>query len=207
MSAPSLPSGFDTAKHVRSGRSDCHVTVGFDRRRQQIPRFLVQLHYQSSTMPVRWQEIARMDHNETSSTGHDIYDEGLHVDISRRTAPTVHIHIPHGPLPQNAGKVIRGCAEYLRQEADYFIDVFEGGRSPANPPNWRPDGGDSRHTLIRRNVLTKRMSQEAPTEDALSLEELSEELAEATGTTVEEIERGAEELELGPPEDGTVVDK
>lgn len=207
MSAPSLPDGFDVAKHVRSGRSDCHVTVGFDRRRRRIPRFLVQLHYQSSTAPVRWGEIVRMDHNETSSTGHDIYEEGLHVDISRRTGSTVHIHIPHRSLPQNVGKVIRGCAEYLRREADYFIDVFEGDRSAANPPSWRPDGGESRHTLIRSNVLAARMSQEAPIEDALSLEELSEELAEATGTTVEEIERGAEELELGPPEEGTVVDK
>jgi len=43
------------------------------------------------------------------------------------------------------------------------------------------------------------MSQESPAEDALTLEELSEELADATETTTEEIDRGTEELEIAPP--------
>jgi len=51
------------------------------------------------------------------------------------------------------------------------------------------------------------MSQEPPAEDALTLEELSEELADATGTTAEEIERGAEELEIAPPSEADVVDE
>ncbi|MEF8802291.1 MAG: hypothetical protein V5A56_14885 [Halolamina sp.] len=49
------------------------------------------------------------------------------------------------------------------------------------------------------------MSQEAPVEDALTPEELSKLLAEATGTTPEVIERGAAELEIAPPEKATVV--
>lgn len=51
------------------------------------------------------------------------------------------------------------------------------------------------------------MSQESPGEDALTLEELSEELADATETTTEEIEREAEELEIAPPSEATVVDE
>jgi hypothetical protein len=43
------------------------------------------------------------------------------------------------------------------------------------------------------------MSQDQVAEDALTLEELSEELAEATGTTTEAIEDGAEDLTLGRP--------
>ena len=49
------------------------------------------------------------------------------------------------------------------------------------------------------------MSQESPVEDALSPDELSAILAEATGTTAEEIEQGAEELNLSPPDEATVV--
>ncbi|WP_254544597.1 hypothetical protein [Halomarina pelagica] len=50
------------------------------------------------------------------------------------------------------------------------------------------------------------MSRKAPAEnEVLTPEELSEVLAEATGTTAEEIERGAAELEIAPPEEGTVV--
>lgn len=43
------------------------------------------------------------------------------------------------------------------------------------------------------------MSQETPAEDALSLEELSEVLADATGETPEDIEQGARDVEIGSP--------
>jgi hypothetical protein len=42
--------------------------------------------------------------------------------------------------------------------------------------------------------------------DTLSDEELTELLAEAKGTAPEEIERGAAELDIAPPEEATVVD-
>jgi len=51
------------------------------------------------------------------------------------------------------------------------------------------------------------MSQESPVEDAISLEELDEILAEATGTTPEEIRRGAEELEIAPPWEADIVEE
>ena len=51
------------------------------------------------------------------------------------------------------------------------------------------------------------MSQESPVEDALTLEELSEVLAEVEGTTPEEIERGASELEIAPPEEAIIVEE
>jgi hypothetical protein len=207
MPVPSLPRGYDVATHVQAGRPDCHITVGFDQQQRQIPRFLVQLHYQVSTAPVGWEVIARMDHNETSTTGHDVYREGLHVDVARRSGSTVHLDVAHAPLPSNRGIVIRGCDEYLRREADYFIDVYEGRRSPGGPPRWSPDGGELPHTLICANLLPGGMSQESPVEDALTPEELSELLAEATGTTSEAIERGAAELEIAPPEEATVVDE
>ena len=51
------------------------------------------------------------------------------------------------------------------------------------------------------------MSREAPTDaDMVSDEELTELLADAEGTTPEEIERGAAELDIAPPEEATVVD-
>jgi hypothetical protein len=47
----------------------------------------------------------------------------------------------------------------------------------------------------------------SPVEDPLTPEELSELLAEATGTTLEAIERGAAELEIGLSDEATVVDE
>jgi hypothetical protein len=206
MTYPSRPTGYDVANHVSCGRFDCHITVGFDHKRGHIPRFLVLLHYQTSAAPVDWTEIARMDHNETSSQGHDIYQEGLHADVARQSSRTVKLQIRHGQLPSNRGIVVRGCTQYLRDEADYFIDVYQERRSPASPSRWSPDGGIPTHMLINMDPVGIDMSREAPTEDgAISPEELSEVLAEATNTTSEEIERGAEELEIEPPEEASVV--
>lgn len=206
MIAPSLPDGYDVTKHVRTGRSDRHVTVGFDREGTGIPRFLIQLHYQERTAPVRWTAIARMDHNDTAGDGHDVYQEGLHVDVSRREGETVHLQLRHPPLAPDRGGVIRRSAEYLIQEGDYFVDVYEGRIAPGDPPRWS-DGGDLSPTFIPLDRVEKGMSQESPVEDALTLEELSEVLADATGTTAEEIEREAEELEIAPPSEATVVDE
>lgn len=207
MRTPSLPSGYDVAKHVHAARPECHLTVGFDRQRGHIPRFLVQLHYQATTDPVQWKAIARMDHNETSATGHDVYREGLHVDIARRSSKDVHLQLSHGPLPSNRGAVIRGCVDYFIAEAGYFIDVYEERRSPGSPPTWSPDGGDSTPTFIRADMLEQDMSRESPAEDALSVDELTELLADVTDTTPAEIEHGAEDLEIAPPEEATVVDE
>lgn len=206
MSAPSLPTGYDVSKHVPAGRRDCLLTVGFDQHQQRIPRFLVQLHYRVATDPIEWTAIARMDHNETSSLGHDVYREGLHVDVARRSQPTVHLQLPHAPLPISRGSVIRGCANYLKREAQYFVDVFEERRSPGRPPSWS-DGGEPTPTFMRSGRVEGDMSREAPADaDMVSDEELTKLLADAEATTPEEIERGAAELDIAPPEEATVVD-
>ncbi|MBP1923697.1 hypothetical protein J2751_002742 [Halorubrum alkaliphilum] len=206
MSAPSLPIGYDVSKHVPAGRRDCLLTVGFDQHQQHIPRFLVQLHYRVAIDPIEWTAIARMDHNETSSLGHDVYREGLHVDVARRSQPTVHLQLAHAPLPISRGAVIRGCANYLKREAEYFIDVFEERRSPGRPPSWS-DGGEPTPTFIPSHRVEGDMSREAPADaDMVSDEELTELLADAEGTAPETIERGAAELEIAPPEEATVVD-
>lgn len=51
------------------------------------------------------------------------------------------------------------------------------------------------------------MSQGSPVEDAITPEELSELLAEATGTTADEIERGTKDLDIAPPDEAVVVDE
>jgi hypothetical protein len=50
------------------------------------------------------------------------------------------------------------------------------------------------------------MQPEPRGEDTVSKEELTEILADATGTTAKEIERGADEIEVGPLEEGEIVE-
>lgn len=206
MSLPSLLSGYDVAKRVTTNRPGCHLTAGFDRGRERIPRFLVLLHYRSETDTDGWNEIARMDHNEDTQLGHDVYKEGLHVDMSRRTGSTIHAALSHGPLQPSRGRVIRACVNYFIANAQYYIDVFEGDRSPESPPQW-PDGGESPHTLITPKPLRTGMSHEVSGEEVLTVDEFTEVLAEETGETPEEIERGAEEIDIAPPEEATILDE
>lgn len=158
------------------------------------------------TSPVVWRSIARMDHNETAAAGHDVYREGLHVDIDRRSGREVYLAPAHGRLPKNRGAVIRGCVDYLDGEADYVVDVFEGRHSPGSPPRWTPDGGAREDRFIRSPSVNKGMSRDADT-DALSREELTELLADATGTDAETLDREARGMEIAPPAEATVVNE
>lgn len=198
MKLPSPPAGYDVSKVVGTSTPNCVLTVGFDRQSNHIPRFIVQLHYYIDINPVQWEAIARMDHNETAALGHDIYQEGLHIDTARQSQPPVKLHPSHGPLPTSRGTVIRACTDYLDANADYFIDVYEGKVSPGSPPRW-PDGGNTPPTFIHSCDIIARMSQEPPVEDPLSTDELTELLADVEGTTPEAIERGAEQFEIEPP--------
>ena len=204
MSGPSTPSGYDVSKAVSANRNDCIITVGFDQQQNHIPRFLVQLHYVNPPDTLQWTAIARFDHNETSSEGHDVYREGLHIDVVTPSGE-VTIHPHHGGLPQNRGAVIRSCVDYFVDESQYFIDVYEGKLSPGGPPHW-PDGGDdSSHMLMPLKSLQSSMSRDPDPEEVLSPEDLTEVLAEATATSPDEIDRQAEDFEIGSPEDAEVV--
>jgi len=51
------------------------------------------------------------------------------------------------------------------------------------------------------------MSEEQAADGTISKHELTEALAEATDSTPEEIEAGAESFEIGPPWDAEIVDR
>lgn len=138
MGAP-LPSGYDVSKALRVPNNSCQLTVGFDKNRGHIPRFVVRLHYITQLWPrVTWTTIARFDHNETPRKGHDVYKQGLHIDVLADGGPMVKLYPRHSTLPSNPGVVIQGCRDYLENHLDYLIDVYKGNRPPGRPPKWPP---------------------------------------------------------------------
>lgn len=206
MSVPAHASGYDVSKDVPVSRGDCHITVGFDKQKTHIPRFLVRLHYATSFLPARWTEIARFDHNETAATGHNVYQQGLHIDVKRKSGQGVTLYPSHGKLNRNRGAVIRACVDYFDREANYFVDIFKGNQSPTGAPGW-PDGGKIPRILIRQKPIVVNMHPDRGGENTVSQEELTEILAEATGVSAEEIERGADEIDIAPPEQADVVNE
>lgn len=84
-------------------------------------RFVVQLEYK---LEDEWMEIARFDHNKNN--GHDITDEGLHMDLYKdgekydviRDFPHVPSAIPLSDAPQY-------CIMYIKKNLDKFVQRFE----------------------------------------------------------------------------------
>lgn len=78
------PTGYDKAHEKPCSRGDCVIGVGWDVYRGSIIRFLVDLQYTESLLSPSYTQIARFDHNPTTANGHDIYSEGIHIDVAQK---------------------------------------------------------------------------------------------------------------------------
>lgn len=129
--------GYEKQYVVETPRRGVRVAVGLDTTSGEVDRFLVQLRYDTAVLPLRTVDIARIDHNPTSPHGHDLYAEGLHVDVRCPDGSEVKARPPHSSLPAGAGALITACIEYYRSNVEYFVGVYEGDREPSDPPAWR----------------------------------------------------------------------
>lgn len=127
------PSGYPINYVVKTNRGDCLIGVGIEHTQGNVNRFLTQLQYQIQVQ--NWTQIARIDHNPVDPSGHDLYNEGLHVDVVRLNSPNQKIWPNHSPLPKG-GKLITLCVNYLNQNANYFVGVYQGNQSIGTPPSW-----------------------------------------------------------------------
>jgi hypothetical protein len=66
--------------------------------------------------------------------------------------------------------------------------------------------GITTYTFVE-DLEDRDMSEQEPVADAITMEELSEVIAEETDETAEEIEEGAAKISIGPPWEGEYVDK
>lgn len=130
------PAGYGTAyQKTCSIRRDCVIGVGFDTSQGNIIKFLVDLQYQTRFLSSRYKQIARIDHNSTSDSGHDILTEGLHIDAKDHQGQW-RKYWPQYTLPANLGPVIRTSVDYLNRNADFFVDLYEGNNTSSNPPTY-----------------------------------------------------------------------
>jgi hypothetical protein len=128
------PAGYGTAHQKPcSSRGDCVIGVGFDTHQGNIVKFLVNLQYKTRFLPARYEQIARIDHNPTSHSGHDILTEGLHIDAKDHQGQW-RKYRPQHTLPAKLGPVIRTSADYLNRNANFFVDLYEGNNASSSPP-------------------------------------------------------------------------
>lgn len=93
-----------------------------------ITEFVVQLEYDIDAIPTEqsepaWRAVARFDHDSTSEGGHDVTEEGLHLDVYRDGERYRRIR---GFPRLSPGPAMRYCEEYLMANADRLLARFEG---------------------------------------------------------------------------------
>ena len=105
--------------------------------RGEVIQFLAQLEYDIEATPSgqnspEWQTVARFDHNSDSQQGHDIAEEGLHLDIYKDGDKyRVFTGFQYVPLK----RAPRYCQEYLSTHADRLLAQFEEWHGLRGP--WR----------------------------------------------------------------------
>jgi hypothetical protein len=122
---------YGTTFGVHVDHDHCRIVVRFDKERGSLDRFAVQLQAQATPA---WKTIAQIDHAPRDANGHDLYVEGLHVDIYRRNGEELKLYPAHTSLPSDPGKLLRVCTDYLKGNVGWFWKVHRGHIEPGGPP-------------------------------------------------------------------------
>lgn len=100
----------------------------FSTDRGRVVRFVVELQYGYESefyWPENcddWRKVARFDHNPLVPDGHDIREEGLHLDIYKgeeeyeSTEDFPYVHVDEAP---------RWCETYFLENLDFLLERYE----------------------------------------------------------------------------------
>lgn len=97
------------------------IRIGFDRDRDVITRFLVQLEYHHDD---EWHPVVRYDHDAKGSdeAAHDVTEEGLHIDIYRNDEKYATEYI----MPVRDGaSAFNHVEDHLAENLERFINRYE----------------------------------------------------------------------------------
>jgi len=93
--------------------------IGYSHDRGDITRFAVQLEYR---LDGDWAEIVRFDHDPEGKHGHDVTEEGVHIDVYRDGEKLRSEEIFP---PMTANDALTFAEEHLNQHAERYIRRFE----------------------------------------------------------------------------------
>lgn len=74
-----------------------------------------------------WQPVARFDHQPHLLHGHDVYEEGLHMDLYDRDGSKRTVYPDYGPLPADTGRLLEFCKQRLREGCDHLLRAYRRG--------------------------------------------------------------------------------
>jgi hypothetical protein len=93
--------------------------VEIDKSEGRVTRFVVQL---ERLVNNEWSEVVRFDHEPENPNGHDITEEGLHMDVYRESEKA-RVKDDFPPVPLSDAP--RYCITYIRKNADQLLRRFE----------------------------------------------------------------------------------
>lgn len=112
------PEGYDREFTTIINRR-AQIRAGLSTDSGDVTRFLVQLEY---WLDGEWLEVVRFDHNPNTGFGHDITEDGLHMDIYRDDQK---YRMKDDFPPVELNRAPRYCTTYIREHADRLIRRFE----------------------------------------------------------------------------------
>lgn len=93
--------------------------IGYSHDHGAVTRFVVQMEY---WLDDTWCEIVRFDHDPESDHGHDVTEEGVHMDVYRNCEKFRSGEV-FPPMP--ASGALTFAEEHLNQHAERYINRFE----------------------------------------------------------------------------------
>lgn len=113
------PRGYDHERTTRTTRV-ARRRFGYSHEQGEVRRFMVQLEYRTDD---GWTPVVRYDHDAvTDHGGHDVTEEGLHIDVYRDGEKYEREFIAP-PMPPAVALDL--AEDHLRENAPRFIKRFE----------------------------------------------------------------------------------
>jgi len=95
------------------------VRLGYSHDRGDVVRFVVQLEYRVDS---DWREVVRYDHDASGEFGHDVGQDGLHIDVYR-DGEQYRTEYVAPPMP--AELALDRAEDHLSNNLENFVQRFE----------------------------------------------------------------------------------
>jgi hypothetical protein len=112
------PRDYDREYTTRTG-SAVRRRLGYSHDQGEVTRFVVQLEYLYED---EWTPVVRYDHDLPGEHGHDVSEEGLHIDVYREGEKYRQEYVAP-PMP--AGVAFDFAEDHLAENVERFITRFE----------------------------------------------------------------------------------
>lgn len=101
------------------------IRIDITTHRGDVTRFVVQLEYNIRPDPFDpddWRQVARFDHDEEAKMGHDVRDEGLHMDVYRNGEK---VDVLRGFPMKSPNEAPAFCRDLIEERAPGLLARFE----------------------------------------------------------------------------------